>query len=85
MPILPPAPTWFSITNCWPNFSVSFWPTSRATTSTGPPAANGTMIRTGLRGILLRGCRSGESQHGERRETADRSGSSIFLMLPAIS
>src|SRR5215211_1999919 len=39
-----------SITNCCPSFSDSFCPISRATTSVGPPAGNGTMMRTGLLG-----------------------------------
>jgi hypothetical protein len=33
----------FSITTEWPSVFVIAWPSERATTSVGPPAANGTM------------------------------------------
>src|SRR5258706_7960989 len=39
-------------TGC-PNASVSCWPTVRATMSVGPPAAKGTMMRTGLDGNVV--------------------------------
>ena len=42
--VLPP-PGRFSMMT-WPSVGVSFCPTRRAITSIGPPAGNGTMIRT---------------------------------------
>ena len=42
--VLPP-PGRFSMM-IWPRLGESFWPISRAMTSIGPPAGNGTMIRT---------------------------------------
>ena len=44
------APGRFSITNCWPSCCDSFCPIRRAKISPGPPAPNGTMIRTGRLG-----------------------------------
>ena len=68
MPMLPPAPAMFSTMNCWPRRSDSFCPISRAMTSVGPPAANGTMMRTTLFGVGLGGCRTrGEQRHAQRR------------------
>src|SRR5437879_188698 len=52
MPRLPPAPAWFSTKNCLPKRSVNFCPISRATTSTGPAGANGTIRRTGRSGYV---------------------------------
>src|SRR3954470_2627392 len=51
-PRLPPAPGLLSTITGWRNASCSLLPTSRASTSTAPPAANGTMMRTGLFGKL---------------------------------
>ena len=47
---VPPAPARLSITNCWPSRWPSFWPNTRAKTSVEPPAANGTITRTGFSG-----------------------------------
>src|SRR5437588_7699714 len=47
MPIVPPAPVRFSMNTCWPSPRETYSPTSRATKSSPPPAANGTMKRTG--------------------------------------
>src|SRR3954471_606903 len=49
-PRLPPAPGLLSTITGWRNASCNLPPTSRASTSTAPPAANGTMMRTGLLG-----------------------------------
>src|SRR5262245_37804544 len=49
-PVLPPAPGMFSVTTCWPHVSDNFCATMRAITSVGPPAANGTIRRTGFAG-----------------------------------
>src|SRR5688572_17114688 len=49
-PIVPVAPPRFSITTDWPHASPSFCPTMRAWMSSGPPGANGTIMRTGLAG-----------------------------------
>src|SRR5687768_16675404 len=48
--MLPPAPPRFSTSTGWPRRSDIFWPTSRATVSAKPPAANATTVRTGLAG-----------------------------------
>ncbi len=50
MPMLPPAPPMFSTTNVVPSVRPMCSPTRRATTSVGPPAANGTMTVIGLLG-----------------------------------
>ena len=47
---MPPAPGRFSITGCWPQVFDSDCPSMRASTSTAPPAAYGTRMRTGLVG-----------------------------------
>ena len=51
-PIEPDPPIWLSITTGLPHRSPSFWPTRRAITSSGPPAANGTTNRTGFEGYV---------------------------------
>src|SRR5262245_52701645 len=50
MPKVPPAPPMFSITSVWPSVRDIWSPTSRVTTSVGPPAANGTITVIGLLG-----------------------------------
>src|SRR5262245_4595631 len=50
MPKVPPAPPIFSITSVWPSVRDIWSPTSRVTTSVGPPAANGTITVIGLLG-----------------------------------
>jgi hypothetical protein len=50
VPITPAAPARFSTTNCWPNRSLSFCASIRAITSTPPPAATGTTMRTSRSG-----------------------------------
>src|SRR5688572_15335458 len=47
MPMMPFAPGRLSTITCWPHVPVSFSATDRAMMSTPPPAAWGTMIRTG--------------------------------------
>src|SRR5262245_29623286 len=47
---MPPAPAMFSITICWPRLSPTRGAISRAPTSTGPPAANGTTSVMGRAG-----------------------------------
>ena len=44
---MPPAPPTFSITTCWPSISLIRAPTTRPSTSVGPPAANGITMVTG--------------------------------------
>ncbi len=41
--VVPPAPTTFSITSCWPSVRDMCSPMMREITSVGPPAANGTI------------------------------------------
>jgi hypothetical protein len=41
MPVVPPAPTTFSITMVWPRVLDMWSLAMRAITSVGPPAANG--------------------------------------------
>src|SRR5262245_4241818 len=53
VPRLPPPPTRFSTTSCWPSRSPSFWATSRATMSELLPAVNGTTKRIGRSGQRL--------------------------------
>src|SRR6185312_856813 len=50
MPMLPAAPALFSTITGWPHFPESFCPTRRGTRSATPPAAKGTMMRTGFVG-----------------------------------
>src|SRR5262249_56660299 len=50
MPMVPPAPVRFSITICWPIARDIDSPTTRATKSSPPPGASGTMKRTGRLG-----------------------------------
>ena len=50
MPVVPPAPATFSITICWPSVRDMCSATMRATTSVGPPAANGTTMVIGRSG-----------------------------------
>src|SRR5215470_13226085 len=47
MPMFPPAPTLFSMMNCWPRRSDRYCPMMRATMSFGPPAVNDTIQWTG--------------------------------------
>src|SRR5688572_7471571 len=49
-PIFPPAPGLLSTITAWPRACCSFAASSRAETSTGPPAAYGTTRWTGLEG-----------------------------------
>ena len=49
-PTVPPAPTTFSTTICWPSVRDMCSLTTRAATSVGPPAANGTIRVTGRDG-----------------------------------
>ena len=49
-PVVPPAPTTFSITICWPSVFDMLSATIRATMSVGPPAANGTIMVIGRAG-----------------------------------
>ena len=48
--MLPPAPGLFSMMNCWPSESDSFWASNRASTSVVPPGAKGTTTLTGFEG-----------------------------------
>src|SRR6266550_2428470 len=50
MPMLPPAPGLFSMTNGCPSDWLRRSPTIRASASAGPPGGNGTRIRTALLG-----------------------------------
>src|SRR6516225_3600261 len=50
LPMLLPAPALFSMNTVWPHSAESFSASMRATISVGPPAATGTMMRTGLVG-----------------------------------
>src|SRR6266498_2276162 len=53
MPIIWPAPGRLSTTNCWPSDSESLCATERAMMSVPPPAAEGTMKRTGFAGYAV--------------------------------
>src|SRR6516162_1746511 len=53
MPMVPPAPVRFSITICWPIARDTDSPTTRATKSSPPPGASGTMKRTGRLGHVV--------------------------------
>src|SRR6266699_4944214 len=53
MPIIWPAPGRLSTTNCWPSDSESLCATERAMISVPPPAAEGTMKRTGFAGYAV--------------------------------
>jgi hypothetical protein len=47
VPTIPPAPPRFSTTTGWPSCAENRSASRRASRSAGPPAAKGTMIRTG--------------------------------------
>ena len=55
-PSVPPAPSGFSTTTCWPRSSLIRCAMMRPATSLGPPAANGTTRVRGRVGQLLRDC-----------------------------
>src|SRR5690348_15382304 len=55
---MPFAPGLFSTTNCWPQLSESFCPTSRAMVSGSPPGEYPTTTFTGLSGKLFAPCAS---------------------------
>src|SRR5688572_30555190 len=59
MPMLPPAPPWFSTGNCCFRLIESCCAISRAMVSVAPPAANGTIMRTGLLGYVACDCATG--------------------------
>ena len=48
--MVPPAPVLFSISTDWPSVRVIAAPSTRATTSVGPPAAKGTTSVIGFVG-----------------------------------
>jgi hypothetical protein len=48
--VVPPAPTTFSTTICWPSVRDMCSPTIREMVSVGPPAANGTIRVIGRAG-----------------------------------
>ena len=62
----------FSMMNCCPSRSESFCPISRAITSVGPPAGNGTMMRTSLFGIVCANAGACEQRGAQRRDPDDR-------------
>ena len=65
MPMFSLPPGMFSIRTLWPQASVSFCATMRALTSFGPPAATGTMMRTGRAGYdCAKAPGGGERQSG---------------------
>src|SRR5258708_35951224 len=68
--MVPPAPSLFSITTVWPSVFVIATPSVRATTSVGPPAANGTMSVTG---------RDGYWPHAATAAAASASAQSAFI------
>jgi hypothetical protein len=46
----PPAPGWFSVSTCWFQILLSLSPRMRSAASLAEPAAESTMMRTGLLG-----------------------------------
>src|SRR5262249_26662364 len=62
-----PPPGRVSTTTGWPHASVKSWPISRATTSTEPPGANGTMIGIGFVGQLGAGACARRGERPTRR------------------
>src|SRR5262249_15787555 len=92
LPMLVPAPPLFSMTTCWPHILESFSASMRATISVGPPAATGTMRRTGfIREIgLLRARRAREkigrecrrSAEGNQATTGEHGDTPVVSMLP---
>src|SRR5207253_3237773 len=70
--MVPPAPSLFSITTVWPSVFIIAAPSVRATTSVGPPAANGTTSVTVRDGYA--------SPHAVATAAADRaSAQSAFI------
>ena len=65
--VVPPAPTTFSITSCWPSVRDMCSPMMRAMTSVGPPAANGTISVIVLARIVLRSRGRGECDKSQAR------------------
>src|SRR5262245_7226613 len=70
--MLLPAPGLFSTTNCWPSRSDSRWPTSRASTSVGPPAGKPTTSRTGRVGYSSASARSAPTSTNQTSPTSSR-------------
>src|SRR6266853_4681229 len=72
IPIIWPAPGRLSTTNCCPSDSESFCASARAMISVPPPAAEGTMKRTGFEGYPV--CAAAPAQtRVSRRKAAGRS------------
>src|SRR6185312_12859645 len=80
--MLPPAPGRSSTTTPWPHASLSFCARSRATTSVAPPAAKGTMMRTGRAGHASALARDGaRAASATARQRESRRFSSIEFLL----
>src|SRR5437763_17125492 len=69
VPIVPPAPGWFSMTTGCPQYSESFCPNVRARMSVALPAVNGTMIFTGFVGHACALANEVHSAHSATRAT----------------
>jgi hypothetical protein len=70
-PVMPPAPPTFSITICWPRISAVRAAMVRPSTSTAPPAANGTTMVIGRFGQVPASC----AKAGAAQATRANSGS----------
>ena len=83
MPSTPPAPGLFSTITCEPSDSVSRCAMKRAMKSEPPPGANGTMMRTGLDGILLReGRQRGKQAEKQRGEHSHGTSWGMRILIP---
>src|SRR6266702_3846843 len=69
-----PAPGRLSTTNCWPSDSESLCATERAMMSVPPPAAEGTMKRTGLAGYAVWAAAPSDNRANRKGEEVPSSG-----------
>src|SRR5438874_4168079 len=69
VPIVPPAPGWFSMMTGCPQYSDSFWPNVRARMSVALPAVKGTMILTGFVGHVCAPANDVQSAHSATTPT----------------
>src|SRR5215469_9290527 len=85
LPRLLPAPDLFSMMTCWCHITDSLSASARATMSVGPPAATGTMTRTGLLGYVPFGVCARPAPRRRLVVTAWAAESAIKSRRPSIS
>ena len=81
---MPPGPGMFSITTCWPNFSLSLAAIMREVTSATPPAPNGSTIFTGFSGHFACAWSAGASATSKPSAASAKTGF-LIVILPDFS